>query len=159
MDAKLPLSETVVSRETSITDRSRLKRKTSSIDMHLGAKLRDARTFRHLSQTDLGDHLGLSFQQIQKYEEGDNRIAAATLHLFAKVLGIKPEWFFEGLDAINEGERPPMLDAQQRRLLEAFDRIAERGIRNGLAAFINALADGMAINVVPTPAAEIGVLR
>lgn len=115
------------------------------IDKHFGAKLRDARTFRHISQTELGDALSVSYQQVQKYEDGTTRISAGTLYAIAKALHIKPEWFFEELDSLKEGERPPMLDAQQRRLLEAFDRIAERGIRNGLAAFINALADGMAI--------------
>lgn len=115
------------------------------IDKHFGSKLRDARTFRRLSQTELGDALGVSYQQVQKYEDGATRISMAALYAISQALHIKPEWFFEGLDAVNEGERPPMLDAQQRRLLEAFDRIAERGIRNGVAAFINALADGMAI--------------
>lgn len=114
-------------------------------DRHLGGKLREARTFRKWSQAELGTVIGVTYQQIQKYETGTNRITVATLHEFSKALGIKPEWFFEGLDAVNEGERPPLLDGQQRRLLEAFDRISERGIRNGLAAFINALADGMAI--------------
>lgn len=120
-------------------------RRAAALDAHFGAKIRDARTFRKWSQTELGEAIGVTYQQVQKYEVGANRVTVATLHEVSKALHIKPEWFFEGLDAVNEGERPPLLDAQQRRLLEAFDRIAESGIRNGLAAFINALADGMAI--------------
>lgn len=117
----------------------------TDLDAHFGAKLRDARTFRHWTQAELGALIGVTYQQIQKYEIGANRISVGTLHQVSKALGIKPEWFFEGLDAVNEGERPPLLDAQQQRLIKAFDRIAVPGIRNGLAAFINALADGMAL--------------
>lgn len=123
------------------------KRKISpcGIDQALGAKLREMRVWRRRSQADLGKTLGVSFQQIQKYELGSNRLSAASLLLLAAELGVKPEWFFEGLLDTANGDAPPLIDHHQRRLLEAFDRIQDPKIARGLAAFIDALADGLAI--------------
>lgn len=67
------------------------------VDTHVGRKLKQARTLRRLSQTDVARKLKLSFQQIQKYEIGSNRIAASRLFELAQVLDVPPSYFFEGL--------------------------------------------------------------
>ena len=118
-------------------------RAATATDAHIGAKLRDARQFRQMSQEALGTRLGLTFQQIQKYENGANRITAATLYRASQVLGLAPLWFFEGLETVAEGEKPPLLDAQQYRLLAQFDRIAYPDIRAGIVSFIANIADGI----------------
>ena len=64
------------------------------IDMHVGSRVRIARKqSNNMSQTELGEKLGLTFQQVQKYERGFNRISASTLFTIARILGRKVEWF------------------------------------------------------------------
>jgi transcriptional regulator with XRE-family HTH domain len=67
------------------------------VDVHVGSRLRLQRTILGLSQTDLAERVGLTFQAIQKYERGDIRISASRLYELAKVLGVAVASFFEGL--------------------------------------------------------------
>ncbi|CAN7481216.1 helix-turn-helix domain-containing protein [Caulobacter sp. LjRoot300] len=68
------------------------------VDVHVGARLRLARTARQRSQEALGQAIGVSAQQIQKYERGTNRMSASTLFRFCGSLGRPLAWFFEGLE-------------------------------------------------------------
>lgn len=68
------------------------------IDRHVGFRLRLARTSRKLSQTDLAKASGITFQQVQKYEKGTNRVSASRLFEFATLLGVQISYFFEGAD-------------------------------------------------------------
>lgn len=72
-------------------------RKPQSIDHHVGNQLKARRTMAGITQTDLGKAVGITFQQVQKYERGANRIAAGHLYLFAEALGCTPNDFFDGL--------------------------------------------------------------
>jgi len=74
-------------------------RRTTPVDHHVGARTREARLERDMSQTDLAHACGITFQQIQKYENGANRVSASRLWQFAAVLGKPIGWFFEGLAA------------------------------------------------------------
>ena len=65
-----------------------------SVDLHVGHKIRDRRKEVHLSQTDLGTKVGVSFQQMQKYENGTNRVGASRLAVIAKALGVPVGYFF-----------------------------------------------------------------
>jgi len=67
------------------------------VDVHVGRKLKQIRTLRRLSQTDVARQLNLSFQQIQKYEIGSNRVAASRLFELAQILDVPPSYFFDGL--------------------------------------------------------------
>lgn len=67
-------------------------------DIHIGRRLRQARLARGLSQSALGEKLGVTFQQIQKYESGANRIGGSRLWDISGVLGVSVGYFFEGLD-------------------------------------------------------------
>jgi transcriptional regulator with XRE-family HTH domain len=69
------------------------------VDAHVGAKIRQARVLRGMSQTALADRLGVTFQQVQKYEKGTNRVGASRLWNVASALALPIEFFFEGLDA------------------------------------------------------------
>src|SRR4051794_17269243 len=82
------------------------------IDRHVGARVRERRIMLGLTQQQLGELIGTTYQQAHKYEKGLNRIAAGRLHALARALGVEPGYFFEGL---GEPARPT---AQQRRLLE-----------------------------------------
>ena len=74
-----------------------MPRSRTSIDVHVGQRLRLGRLQRGLSQESLGSEVGVSFQQIQKYEKGSNRIGAGKLYEFARVLGVDVGYFYEDL--------------------------------------------------------------
>src|SRR3954453_1180572 len=82
------------------------------IDRHVGARVRERRIMLGLTQQQLAELVGTTYQQAHKYEKGLNRIAAGRLHALARALGVEPGYFFEGL---GEPARPT---AQQRLLLE-----------------------------------------
>jgi transcriptional regulator with XRE-family HTH domain len=104
------------------------------IDQHVGARLRLRRKRLEISQTYLAKAVGLTFQQIQKYEQGSNRISASTLYEIAAFLEVPVGYFFEGLD----GTR----DTATKNHEEAVKRLAQRmvGEPDGKAlaeAFLN----------------------
>ena len=74
--------------------------RTSLIDDYIGKKLRTARIIRNLSQDELAKKVGITFQQIQKYEKGLNRISASRLYWFMRILGVDFDFFFNGIDEI-----------------------------------------------------------
>ena len=87
-----------------------------AIDRHVGQRVRVARLAKGMSQTGLADAVGLTFQQIQKYEKGTNRVSASKLFLFAGVLGVDVGYFFAGVE---EGT-------------DAHGKVAEPSLRNDL---------------------------
>jgi transcriptional regulator with XRE-family HTH domain len=68
------------------------------VDLHVGMRLRLRRREMKVTQTDLAEHLGISFQQVQKYERGMNRLSASRLYEIAGILRVSVEYFFEGLE-------------------------------------------------------------
>jgi transcriptional regulator with XRE-family HTH domain len=72
-------------------------KRANSIDQHVALRLRAKREELGLSQTEVADAVGITFQQVQKYENGKNRIAAGRLWLIAKVFKVPVGYFFEGL--------------------------------------------------------------
>lgn len=77
----------------------------NKVDVHVGHRIRSRRKEIGMSQTDLANHLSLTFQQVQKYERGFNRISASKMHDAARALGVHIEYFFEGLDNETELDR------------------------------------------------------
>ena len=94
------------------------------VDTHVGVKLRQARTLKKLSQTQLGEAVGLTFQQIQKYEKGSNRISASRLWKFSWILELPVSYFFEGLES---GTR---LTANDTEVAETNRRKSMEMVRN-----------------------------
>ncbi len=78
--------------------------KIGPIDAHVGARLRLRRTLLGMTQTDLGDALGLTFQQVQKYERGTNRISASRLFDLLRVLDVPLEYFFDDMPPRGRGQ-------------------------------------------------------
>lgn len=74
-----------------------MKRAPNPIDKHVGSRVRMRRVLLGMSQEKLGEALGLTFQQVQKYEKGTNRIGASRLQQISKTLQVPPAFFFEGL--------------------------------------------------------------
>lgn len=75
-----------------------------ALDAHVGARLKILRTQRGLSQSELGRLLGITFQQIQKYENGANRIGAGRLWQIAQICAVDCQYFFDGIDQIRAEE-------------------------------------------------------
>src|SRR5277367_6609496 len=69
------------------------------VDKHVGSRVRMRRLMLEMSQTDIADALGLTFQQVQKYEKGTNRIGASRLQHISQILQVQVPFFFEGVPA------------------------------------------------------------
>lgn len=87
------------------------KKKANPVDAHVGYRVRLRRMLIGMSQERLGDLLGLTFQQVQKYERGINRIGAGRLYEVAEILGVPISFFYEGMDGVqvpaeNGSEKP-----------------------------------------------------
>jgi transcriptional regulator with XRE-family HTH domain len=76
----------------------------SPIDVHVGARIRQRRTLLGMSQEKLGDALNLTFQQIQKYERGTNRVGASRLYDLCRVFDVTADFFFEGLPSFERAQ-------------------------------------------------------
>ena len=85
------------------------------IDVHVGARLRACRTLLGLSQTVLAEAIGLTFQQLQKYENGSNRISASRLYDFSKLLDVDIGYFFDEMDQATKSESPARLSQQKSK--------------------------------------------
>ncbi|MEM9371710.1 MAG: helix-turn-helix domain-containing protein [Pseudomonadota bacterium] len=88
------------------------------IDAHIGGRVRLRRMMMNVSQEQLGSALGLTFQQIQKYERGLNRIGAGRLYHIARFLTVPPGFFFEGLPSTVDESDDPGLTSRTREVLE-----------------------------------------
>lgn len=109
------------------------------IDCHVGRRLRETRAARGLSQEKLANRLGISFQQIQKYETGTNRIGSSRLWEIASVLEVPVGHFFEGIGA----DTPPGDEVLPPRTLQRarqIDEISDARVRNQVLKLIKACA-------------------
>ena len=73
-------------------------RRANPVDVHVGGRVRERRILIGMTQSKLGEALGLTFQQIQKYEKGTNRIGASRLWSLCRVVDVKPDRFFDGVE-------------------------------------------------------------
>ena len=103
------------------------------VDVHVGRKLKQIRTLRRLSQTDVARKLDLSFQQIQKYEIGSNRVAASRLFELAQILDVAPSYFFEGLH--DNTNTPPSKD-HGMAIVSALAAIKDDAVKSRIVTFI-----------------------
>ncbi len=85
------------------------RRDPNYIDVHVGARIRMRRQLINMSQERLGELLGITFQQVQKYEKGSNRISASRLFYASKTLGVPVQFFYDGLPGMEgaDGLREP----------------------------------------------------
>jgi len=80
------------------------RRDPNYIDAHVGARIRMRRQLVNMSQERLGELLGITFQQVQKYEKGSNRISASRLFYASKTLGVPVQFFFDGLPGSEDAD-------------------------------------------------------
>ena len=120
-----------------------LARKPDPLDSVVGAKIRIFRTNRGLSQTALAEAVGVTFQQVQKYESGTNRVGAGRLSRIAVVLGVSIGQLFESSDDAADPSSPFRLLAEPGalRLLKAFARTSDPRVRRDITLLLESLAD------------------
>ena len=96
------------------------KKAPNPIDKHVGSRVRMRRMMLGMSQEKLGDALGLTFQQVQKYEKGTNRIGASRLQQIAHILQVPVAFFFEGAPNLHPGDRNGMAEAPSPAYVSDF---------------------------------------
>jgi transcriptional regulator with XRE-family HTH domain len=129
----------------------------SPVDIHVGTRVRLRRTLLGLSQEKLGTAIGLTFQQIQKYERGANRIGASRLFEMSRVLDVPVQFFFDEMPAepassdyrpmSGEAEIPeqdPMAKRETLELVRAYYRIPDAQVRRRLFELAKALGTNLA---------------
>ena len=117
------------------------KRGANPVDVHVGSRLAELRRARRLSQGELGDALGITFQQVQKYERGSNRVSASKLVEMAKVLNVAPSELLPR----ERREDEPTIDwasytDETRGLIKAFRRINDADLRRTVQRVISDFA-------------------
>jgi transcriptional regulator with XRE-family HTH domain len=122
----------------------------NAVDIYVSRRVRAARLGRRLSQEKVADALGVSFQQIQKYESGSNRIGTGRLYAIAKVLELPVAYFFEGIDknpakAARADSMSPITDALSTkegvRIAVALSRIRDLETRRRIANLLEAIIE------------------
>jgi transcriptional regulator with XRE-family HTH domain len=126
--------------------------KPNPVDVHVGSRVRLRRTLLGMSQEKLGDALGLTFQQVQKYERGANRVGASRLYDLSRVLDAPVSYFFEefgdavaspngnGAAAGDPYQANPMMKRETLELVRAYLRIADPQIKRRVFELTKALA-------------------
>ena len=128
---------------------NRTKGAPNHTDEHVGARIRMRRMMLSMSQTNLGDAVGITFQQVQKYEKGVNRVSASRLQQFAKVLDVTVPFFFEGLPSPNVAREVSPLSffndfltsRDGLHIIKAFHQIADQKVRRSVVALVEDLAE------------------
>src|SRR5579859_186126 len=116
-------------------------RSTGKYDVELGKRIRPRRVEMKISQSDLADKLGVSFQQVQKYEKGVNRVGAARLQQIATALDVPVTFFYDGDNKSREVESLLLLDsAFSLRLLRAYSKIKDQTVQRQLVSLMESIA-------------------
>jgi len=127
------------------------KKAPNPIDKHVGSRVRMRRMMLSMSQEKLGDALGLTFQQVQKYEKGTNRIGASRLQQIAHILQVPVSFFFEGAPhsaghgGMNEAPSPAyvtdfLATSDGLSLTKAFMRIKSSKLRRRIVDLVEQIA-------------------
>jgi transcriptional regulator with XRE-family HTH domain len=141
------------------------------VDKHVGSRVRMRRMVLGMSQEKLGRALGLTFQQVQKYEKGANRIGASRLQHIARILQVPVAFFFDGAPASAEslaaesladtGALPSpaylsdfLASADGLALTKAFTRIKDAQLRRRIVDLVEGIAGAEGSEEVPQPGAE-----
>jgi transcriptional regulator with XRE-family HTH domain len=137
----VPTASAAQKRKLSPDSEIDLRQSAERIDTHVGMRFRLRRQELGMSQTAVADELGVTFQQVQKYERGMNRISASRLHDLCGILSIPVEYFFDGLeDDIDEPEGPDLSDPELMELVDAYMGIPRQMTRARLSAMLRSVA-------------------
>jgi transcriptional regulator with XRE-family HTH domain len=131
------------------------KKKPNPTDVHVGSRIRLRRNMLGMSQEKLGENLGITFQQIQKYEKGTNRVGASRLQAIATILAVPVAFFFEDLPGEETAHKGGFAEdpstsfaidfctsAEGLQLNRAFVRISDLKVRRRIIDLVKSLASG-----------------
>ena len=143
--------------QTAVKGVTPMKKIPNPIDQHVGSRVRMRRMLLGMSQEKLGDALGLTFQQVQKYEKGTNRIGASRLQQISHTLNVAPAFFFDGMAPSGDPGPPGFREeaspgfvvdflstAEGLHLNKAFARIRDAKVRKRIIDLVTTLADEQA---------------
>jgi transcriptional regulator with XRE-family HTH domain len=134
-------------------------RRPNPVDLHVGGRVRMRRKLLGVSQEQLADSLGLTFQQVQKYERGANRVSASKLYEIARTLQVPVSFFFDGLADPMDGSDGDEVGQQAERIVqeflttpeglelaEVFPKIGRGRVRRQVLDLVRAMAEEAARN-------------
>ena len=119
-----------------------------AVDTHVGQRIRDKRNERGMSQTEVANALGVTFQQVQKYERGTNRVGASRLFDLSRILSVPVQYFFEGL---NNQTTPiekeddnviHLVKPETIELVEAYYKVKNPQVRRQILSTIRSISFG-----------------
>lgn len=138
------------------------KGKANPVDQHVGKRLRQKRSVLGISQEKLADHVGVTFQQIQKYENGLNRISASRLYEFSKILNVPISFFFDSFETasnqneeaatgLNDGVQQeslsgyanPMETKEAQQLIRYYFSLQDPKLRKNLLKFVKTMSENL----------------
>ncbi len=124
------------------------KKTPNPVDRHVGSRVRMRRMMLNMSQEKLGDALGLTFQQVQKYEKGTNRIGASRLQQISQILQVPVAFFFEGQPNTTTHGAPPatyvndfLATSEGLALVKAFQQISDTKLRRSIVNMVEAVVN------------------
>lgn len=128
--------------------RNNVSRKLDPLDVLVGKRIRTQRLVRKMSQSELGKQLGITFQQIQKYESGVNRVGAGRLQLIAKIFEMPVNVFFgedeatqDASDATNEAVLNFLNTARAVKLVKDFARVKDPALQQAIVSLVEKIAN------------------
>jgi transcriptional regulator with XRE-family HTH domain len=116
------------------------KKAPNPIDKHVGSRVRMRRMMLGMSQEKLGDALGLTFQQVQKYEKGTNRVGAGRLPQIAEILGVPIAALFKDYAGTVSVPVNLVTDKTAVKMLTAYADITDRSVRRNLSELVDRIA-------------------
>lgn len=124
------------------------------VDVHVGKRIRSCRVSLGISQQRLGEDLGISFQQVQKYENGSNRVSASRLYQISEIFGVPMAYFFDGLDRsqipktaeaddvdLGDGRHETISKRETLELVKALHKIKDPAIKRNAVKFLKSVAN------------------
>lgn len=116
----------------------------SPVDAHVGQRVRVRRLQLGMSQEKLANALGLTFQQVQKYEKGTNRISVGRLRQISEILSAPLTWFYDGAETfdapLRAGTDTLLWDDATLELARAFQKLTDPGVRSHILGLVTSLA-------------------
>lgn len=138
----------VVPRTSTSAAAQRSRAQARTVDAHVGRRIRDKRNERSMSQTEVANALGVTFQQVQKYERGTNRVGASRLYDLSRILGVQVQYFFEGLESqdsgntVDEDNIVHLMRPDTVELVDAYYKVDNPQVRRQILSTIRSISFG-----------------
>ncbi|MDH6273609.1 helix-turn-helix domain-containing protein [Rhizobium leguminosarum] len=112
------------------------------VDIQVGTNIRGLRLLRKMTQMEVAKHLGITFQQLQKYEKGANRVSASKLHKMATIFGVRVEALFEGTEGTEQNAVAVLapIDREALTLARDFEAIANPNVRHSIRGLVKSIS-------------------